>query len=155
MKHFDFEKDWDSIKGHLKKRFDHLTEHDLAFAHGKDEELVARLRKKLDLSAKEFHALLDELRDDAAGTLDHMKTKVGEFADGARAKAGEVTDALKTKAATIGEEAKVQAAAAYESARKGARNLLDESAEYVRHNPRQSLLAAACAGFVAGLLIRR
>ena len=84
-----------------------------------------------------------------------MKAKVGEFVDDARAKAGELTDAFKEKAAAVGEGAKAQATAAYDGARQRARTLLEEGGEYVRQNPRQSLLAALCAGFVAGLLIRR
>ena len=155
MKHTDIEHEWDAIKGQLKKRFAQLTDDDLAFAKGKGEELFSRLREKLGLTVHDFEALLDELRATAAGTLEHMKAKAGEFADAARAKAGEVTGALKEKATAIGEDAKVKATAAYDTARKSARNLLEDGTEYVRHNPRQSLLAAICAGFVAGLMIRR
>ena len=155
MKHFSLDSHWDAIKAQLKERYSQLTDHDLALVEGKGEELLAHLREKLRMSAKHLDEVLTELHDAAGGKLEQMKAKIGEFADDARAKAGELTDAFKEKAAAVGEEAKAQAAAAYDSARQRARTLLEEGGEYVRQNPRQSLLAALCAGFVAGLLIRR
>jgi len=155
MKHTDIEHEWDAIKGQLKKRFAQLTDDDLALAKGKGEELFSRLRGKLGLTAHDFEALLDEVRDKAGGTLEHIKATASEFAEAAREKTGEVAGAFREKAAAIGEDAKVKATAAYDTARKSARNLLEDGTEYVRHNPRQSLLAAICAGFVAGLMIRR
>ena len=155
MKHFDFADHWDSIKRQLKHRYQQLTDDDLAFAEGKSAELIARLREKLELSAQDLDALLHELETEAAGKWEQVKTKVGELADDARAKAGELTDAIKEKAAALGDEAKAQATAAYGKAQQSARSLLKEGRAYVRHNPRQSLLAALCAGFVAGLMIRR
>ena len=155
MKHFSIENHWDAIKGQLKQRYAQLTDDDLSFVEGKGEELLARLRGKLHMSAKHLDEVLSELHDAAGGKLDQIKAKVGEFAHDAREKAGELTDAFKEKAAAVGDQVKEQAAAAYESARERGRTLLEEGTEYVRHNPRQSLLAALCAGFVAGLLIRR
>ena len=155
MKHFSIDRHWDAIKGQLKERYSQLTEHDLAYVEGKGEELLAHLRAKLHLSAKHLDEVLAELYEAAGGTLEHMKAKLGEFADNAREKAGEVTDALKEKAAAVGEEVKAQAAAAYDNARKRAGTMLEDGCEYVRQNPRQSLLAALCVGFVAGLMIRR
>ena len=155
MKHFTFDSHWDAIKGQLKQRYGQLTDDDLKFAEGKGEELLARLREKLSVSANNLDELLGELHGTAEGKLEQMKTKVVEFADDARTKAGELTDAFKEKAVAVGGEAKAQATAAYDDARQRARTLLDEGGEYVRQNPRQSLLAAICAGFVAGLMIRR
>jgi len=155
MKHFSFASHWDIIKAQLKQRYSQLTDHDLAYVEGKGEELLARLREKLSMSAKHLDEVLVELHEAAGGRLEQMKTKVGELAEDARTKAGELKDAFKVKAAEVGEEAKAQAAAAYGNARQRARTLLEEGTEYVRHNPRESLLAALCAGFVAGLMIRR
>ena len=75
--------------------------------------------------------------------------------DTIQGRAGEVVDDLKAKAAAVGDEAKAQAAVAYDHARQRARSLFADGEEYVRQNPRESLLAAVGAGFVAGLLIRR
>ena len=66
-----------------------------------------------------------------------------------------IADDLKERATAFGEEAKVQGAAAYDQARQQVRTLREDGTEYVRQNPRHSILAAVCAGFVAGLLIRR
>ena len=155
MKHFAFENHWDAIKGQLKQRYGQLADDDLAFVEGKGDELLARLREKLGLSNKDLTALLNELQDEAGGKLEHLKARVGEFADDARAKAGAVADDLKARAAALGGEARAQAEAAYGQARQRARSLRGDGENYVRQNPRESLLAAVCAGFVAGLLIRR
>ena len=155
MKHFYIDHRWDAIKGQLKQRYRQLTDDDLDFVEGKSEELLAHLREKLHLSAKHLDEVLAELHDEAGGKLEQLKTKVGEIAHDAREKAGEMADAFKEKAAAVGEEVKAQAAAAYDNVRQRTRTLLEEGSEYVRQNPRPSLLAALCAGFVAGLLIRR
>jgi ElaB/YqjD/DUF883 family membrane-anchored ribosome-binding protein len=140
MNHFSFDKHWDAIKGQLKQRHGHLTDDDLTFAEGRGDELLARLREKLGLSAQELDALLDEL---------------SEAVDDARAKAGGIAQDLKAKAVTFGDEAKAQANAAYDQARRRAHSLHERGREYVQQNPRESLLVAVCAGFVAGLLLRR
>ena len=155
MKHFYIDHHWDAIKGQLKQRYAQLTDDDLAFAEGKSEELLAHLRGKLHMSATHLDELLGKLHDEATGKLEQLKTKVGEFAHDAREKAGELADAFKVKAAAVGEEVKAHATAAYDNVRERSRTLLEEGGEYVRKNPRQSLLTALCAGFVAGLLIRR
>lgn len=155
MKHFTFDNHWDAIKGQLKQRYGQLADDDLAFAEGKEEELLARLRAKLDLSVKDLDALLNELHSTAGGRLEQVKARAGELAGEARAKAGEVADDLRAKAAAVGAEAKAQATVAYDQTRQRVRTLREDGEEYVRQNPRESLLAAVCAGFVAGLLIRR
>lgn len=155
MKHFYIDHHWDAIKSQLKHRYRQLTDSDLDFAEGKSEELLAHLREKLHVSAKHLDDVLAELHDEAGGKLEQLKTKVGEIAHDAREKAGELADAIKVKAAAVGEEVKAHAAAAYDSVRQRTGTLLEEGGEYVRQNPRQSILAALCAGFVAGLLIRR
>lgn len=50
---------WNEIKGKLKQKYADLTDDDLAFAEGKDDELLGRLQKKLGRSK-------DELRDEIA-----------------------------------------------------------------------------------------
>lgn len=155
MKHFTFDNHWDAIKGQLKQRYGQLTDDDLVFAEGKGDELFARLRVTLGLTAVELNGQLEELHGQASSKLEQMKAKVGELASDARAKASSVADDLKARAGVVGEEAKAQAAVAYDQARQRARTLREDGEQYVRQNPRESLLAALCAGFVAGLLIRR
>lgn len=154
MKHFTFDNHWDAIKGQLKQRYGQLTDDDLAFAEGKGDELLARLREKLGVSSKDLDAVLRELHANAEGKVEHMKAKVSELAGEARVKVGEVAEDLKARASAVADEAKAQAAEVYDQARVRARSLRTEGEEYVRQNPRESLLVALCAGFVAGLLIR-
>lgn len=144
MKTFTYETHWDEIKAQLKQRFAQLTDDDLAFVKGKGEELLARLREKLGLSAEDLDAQLKELQAAAGDRFANAKAKLGTMADD-----------VKSKASSAAEEVKAQAGAAYDQARERARGYFSDGEEYVRQNPRESLLAAVCAGFVAGLLIRR
>ena len=155
MKQSSFENHWDAIKGQLKHRYAQLTDDDLAFVAGKTEELLARLREKLGLSAHDLDALLQELKANAAGRMEQMKEKAADIADDVRAKVGAAVEDAKVKGAAAAGEVKAQAGVAYDHARQRARTLREDGEEYVRHNPRESLVAALCAGFVAGLLIRR
>ena len=155
MNKFTFENQWDSIKGQLKQRFAQLTDDDLAFVTGKGEELLARLREKLGLSAHDLNALLEELKEKATGRVEQVKAKAADLADDVRTKVGSAVEDMKAKGSAAAEEVKAQAGVAYDQARQRARTLLEDGEEYVRQNPRESLVAALCAGFVAGLLIRR
>jgi len=38
---------WNEVKGRLKQKYADLTDDDLTFADGKDDELLGRLQKKL------------------------------------------------------------------------------------------------------------
>lgn len=143
MKHFTFDNRWDEIKGQLKQRYGQLTDDDLVFAEGKGEELLGRLREKIGVSSEDLNAVLDELY--AAGS--HLGI--------ARQKAAEIAEEVRAKAAVAAQEVKVQAGVAYDQAREQARGFWHEGEEYVRQNPRESLVTALFAGFVAGLLLRR
>ena len=155
MKHSSLENSWDSIKGQLKQRYAQLTDDDLAFVTGKGQELLARLREKLGLSEHDLNALLEELKENAAGRVEQAKAKVADLADDVRAKVGAAVEDVKARGAAAADEVKAQAGVAYDQARQRARTLREDGEEYVRQNPRETLVAAVCAGFVAGLLIRR
>lgn len=155
MKHSSLENSWDAIKGQLKQRYGQLTDDDLTFAEGKGDELLARLREKLGLSQHDLNGVLDELKANGAGRVEQVKARAADLADDVRAKVGSAVEDIKAKGSAAAEEVKVQAGVAYDEARKRARTLREDGEEYVRQNPRESLVAALCAGFVAGLLIRR
>jgi ElaB/YqjD/DUF883 family membrane-anchored ribosome-binding protein len=155
MKHFSFENNWETIKSQLQERYGQLTEEDLAFAPGESEALFARLRGKLGLSTRDLNALLEELDGSVVNRVEQMKAKAAHFAGDARARAEAAVDNLKAKGTAAVEEAKAQAGVAYEEARKRVRGLRAEGEEYVRQNPRETLVGAFCAGLVAGLLLRR
>ncbi len=44
---------WNELKGKLKQEYGELTEDDLAFAEGKEEELIGRLQTRLGLKRDE------------------------------------------------------------------------------------------------------
>ncbi len=155
MKHSSIENSWDSIKGQLKQRYAQLTDDDLVFVTGKGQELLARLREKLGLNEHDLNALLDELKENTTGRVEQAKAKVADLADDVRAKVGAAVEDVKARGAAAADEVKAQAGVAYDQARNRARSLREDGEEYVRQNPRETLVAAVCAGFVAGLLIRR
>jgi uncharacterized protein YjbJ (UPF0337 family) len=52
---------WNEVKGKLKQRYGQLTDDDLAFAEGMDQELLGRLQKKLGKSAEELRSEIESL----------------------------------------------------------------------------------------------
>jgi len=52
---------WNEQKGKLKQKYADLTDNDLMYAEGKEEELLGRLQKKLGKSKEEVEKLLSEL----------------------------------------------------------------------------------------------
>jgi len=155
MKHFTFETHWHAMKDQLKQRYTHLTDQDLAFAAGRGEELFTRLREKLELSAQDLKSLLEELESSATGRVAQVKAKAAGIVSDVRGKLDAAVEEVKAKGAAAAGEAKAQAGVAFQEARKRARTLREDGEEYVRQNPREALVAALGAGFVAGLLLRR
>ena len=49
------------IAGKLKQKFANLTDDDLLFTEGKEEELYGKLQQKLGKTKEEFHKLLTKL----------------------------------------------------------------------------------------------
>lgn len=52
---------WNELKGKLKQKFGNLTDDDLMFTEGREDEMLGRLQKKLGKSADEVRRLLAEL----------------------------------------------------------------------------------------------
>jgi uncharacterized protein YjbJ (UPF0337 family) len=52
---------WNELKGKLKKKFAILTDNDLMFEEGKEDEFYGRLQQKLGKTKKELQKLLEEL----------------------------------------------------------------------------------------------
>ena len=121
----------------------------------------------------------DQSKGKMADTGAEAGRKVGEQLDKAREKFSEVAVDVEEKVKTLGEEAtkasgqarmnaeKVGVAAkesygvakdkvryGYEKARKDMDHLVEDVNEYVRDNPSKSILVAAGAGFLLGLLMR-
>ena len=52
---------WNEIKGKLKQKYGQLTDDDLTFAEGKEEELLGRLQQKLGKSKEDVRAEIERL----------------------------------------------------------------------------------------------
>lgn len=52
---------WNETKGKLKQKFSLLTDNDLLFIEGKQEEMMGRLQIKLGKTKEEIHKLIATL----------------------------------------------------------------------------------------------
>ena len=52
---------WNEIKGKLKQKYGDLTDDDLAFAEGKEDELYGRLQKKLGKTKEEIREEIERI----------------------------------------------------------------------------------------------
>jgi uncharacterized protein YjbJ (UPF0337 family) len=59
MNKLQFKGSWNEAKGKLKQKYAQLTDDDLKYAEGKEDELVGRLQKKLGKSAEEVLQMLE------------------------------------------------------------------------------------------------
>jgi uncharacterized protein YjbJ (UPF0337 family) len=55
-----FKGSWNEIKGKLKQQYGNLTDDDLVFADGKEDELLGRLQKKLGKSKDEVRQMIEK-----------------------------------------------------------------------------------------------
>lgn len=53
--------DWKEIKGKLKQKFAMLTDDDLLFAEGKQDEMLGKLESKLGKTKAEIHQIISDL----------------------------------------------------------------------------------------------
>ena len=61
MTKLEFKGGWNQVKGKLKQKYAQLTDDDLTFAEGKDEELLGRLQQKLGKSKEDLRNELEGL----------------------------------------------------------------------------------------------
>lgn len=52
---------WNELAGKLKQQFANLTDDDLLFKEGKEEELLGRLQIKLGKTREEIHKIISKL----------------------------------------------------------------------------------------------
>lgn len=53
MNRLNIKGNWNQVKGKLKQKYGDLTEDDLTYVEGKEDELLGRLQKKLGKSKEE------------------------------------------------------------------------------------------------------
>ncbi|HRI33695.1 MAG TPA: CsbD family protein [Saprospiraceae bacterium] len=61
MNSIELKGNWNEQKGKLKQKFANLTDNDLMFVEGKQDEMLGRLQIKLGKSKEELHTILSEL----------------------------------------------------------------------------------------------
>jgi len=52
---------WNEVKGKLKQKYGQLTDDDLAFAEGKQDEFLGRLQQKLGKSKEDLRKEIESL----------------------------------------------------------------------------------------------
>jgi uncharacterized protein YjbJ (UPF0337 family) len=52
---------WNEVKGKLKQKYAQLTDNDLTFADGKEDELLGRLQQKLGKSKEDLRKEIESL----------------------------------------------------------------------------------------------
>jgi uncharacterized protein YjbJ (UPF0337 family) len=61
MNKLNIKGNWNEIAGKLKQKFANLTDDDLLFTEGKEEELYGKLQQKLGKTKEELHKFLVKL----------------------------------------------------------------------------------------------
>jgi len=61
MNKLNIKGNWNEVAGKLKQKYADLTDDDLLFAEGKEEELLGRLQKKLGKNKQDIRKLLAKL----------------------------------------------------------------------------------------------
>jgi len=61
MTKLQFKGGWNETKGKLKQKYAQLTDDDLAFAEGKDDELLGRLQQKLGKTKEDIRREIENL----------------------------------------------------------------------------------------------
>ena len=61
MNQLTFKGEWNEVKGKLKQKYALLTDDDLTYAVGKEDELLGRLQKKLGKRKDEIIKLISDL----------------------------------------------------------------------------------------------
>ena len=61
MTNLKFKGTWNQVAGKLKQKYGSLTDDDVVFTEGKEEELLGRLQTKLGKSKDEIRRMISEL----------------------------------------------------------------------------------------------
>jgi len=61
MTKLEIKGNWNEIRGKLKQKYAGLTDDDLTFTEGKDEELLGRLQKKLGRTKEDLRKEIGDL----------------------------------------------------------------------------------------------
>jgi uncharacterized protein YjbJ (UPF0337 family) len=56
---------WNIVKGKLKQKYGQLTDNDLEYVEGKEDELIGRIQKRTGLAKDKVLGVLSEYGDDS------------------------------------------------------------------------------------------
>ena len=60
MNNLEMKGNWNIAKGKLKQKFSQLTDDDLQFVEGKEDELIGRIQKRTGQTASDIKRAVDE-----------------------------------------------------------------------------------------------
>jgi uncharacterized protein YjbJ (UPF0337 family) len=63
MNKLELKGNWNEVKGKMKQKYGDLTDDDLSYVEGKEDELLGRLQKKLNKTKEEIASELREWID--------------------------------------------------------------------------------------------
>ena len=61
MENPELKGNWNEVKGKLKQKYAQLTDDDLMFTEGKEDEMLGRLQRKLGMERAEIRAEIESL----------------------------------------------------------------------------------------------
>ena len=61
MTKLELKGNWNEVKGRLKQKYAQLTDDDLTFTEGKEDELLGRIQKRLGKDKEEVRRAIEEL----------------------------------------------------------------------------------------------
>lgn len=61
MTNLNLKGNWNEIKGKLKQKYGQLTDDDLTFAEGKEDELLGRMQQRLGKTKEDLRRELEDL----------------------------------------------------------------------------------------------
>lgn len=61
MNNLQFKGNWNEVKGKLKQKYGELTDDDLTYVEGKEDELLGRLQKKTGKSKEKLKEEINKL----------------------------------------------------------------------------------------------
>jgi uncharacterized protein YjbJ (UPF0337 family) len=61
MNKLEMKGSWNELKGKLKQQYGNLTDDDLVFAEGKEDEFLGRLQKKLGKNKDEVRQMIEKM----------------------------------------------------------------------------------------------
>ena len=122
---------WNQVKGKIRDRWGELTDDELQSARGNVEQLVGLIQRKTGETRSAIESYIDSATSGGAAAV------------------GATTEAVKDYFHTAAETVRESTQDAMESVRAG----YEETEEFVRRRPMESLAVCFGAGLIAGVVV--